>query len=203
MRSNQELRNDVLNADLIGVDGMGIILAARLFGIKIPERVTGVDLMYNVLDTCAREGYRPYFLGARPEVLQQALGNARKHFPGLEIAGFQHGYYSRGDEPCIVEAIRKSDADCLFIAMPTPAKERFLATYMSQIDTPFIMGVGGSVDVMAGFVKRAPDWMQRNGLEWFFRVLQEPRRMWKRYLTTNAAFAVIVARAMVGQQRAI
>jgi N-acetylglucosaminyldiphosphoundecaprenol N-acetyl-beta-D-mannosaminyltransferase len=197
MRSDPELRADIACSDLVGVDGMGVVFAARLMGIRVAERVAGVDLMQEVIALCAREGYRPYFLGARPEVLQTALDNISHRYPSIEIAGAQHGYYPSADEPGVVQAIRDSRADCLFLAMPTPRKERFLAAYRDEVDVPFIMGVGGSVDVVANYVKRAPLWMQRNGLEWLFRVFQEPRRMWKRYLVTNCAFLAIVAMAFL------
>ncbi|MDR3437635.1 WecB/TagA/CpsF family glycosyltransferase [Telmatospirillum sp.] len=198
LRSDSELRADIACSDLVGIDGMGVVFAARLMGIKVPERVAGVDLMQEVIALCAREGYRPYFLGARPDVLQTAIANIRRRYPSIEIAGAQHGYYEPGDEMQVVESIRESGADCLFIAMPTPTKEHFLAVHRDQLEVPFIMGVGGSIDVVANYVKRAPIWMQQSGLEWLFRVMQEPRRMWKRYLVTNAAFLVIVARALVG-----
>jgi N-acetylglucosaminyldiphosphoundecaprenol N-acetyl-beta-D-mannosaminyltransferase len=195
MQKNQELRDDVLTADIIGIDGMGIVLAARLFGISVPERVAGVDLMERLLETCAAKGYRPYFLGATEKALSLALHNLRIRFPNLEFAGAQHGYYPHESEADVVAAIRASGADCLFIGMPTPHKERFLAAYRDTISVPFIMGVGGGIDIIAQITKRAPVWMQRIGLEWLYRIMQEPRRMWKRYLTTNMAFAAIIAKA--------
>jgi N-acetylglucosaminyldiphosphoundecaprenol N-acetyl-beta-D-mannosaminyltransferase len=197
LRSDPELRADIECSDIVGMDGMGVVFAARLMGIKAPERVAGVDLMQEVIALCAREGYRPYFLGARPDVLQTALANVWRRHPQIQFAGAQHGYYAPEDEIGVVERIKSSGADCLFIAMPTPAKERFLAAHRDRLGVPFVMGVGGSVDVLANYVKRAPLWMQRAGLEWLFRVIQEPRRMWRRYLVTNAAFFVIVARALL------
>lgn len=199
MQSNIELRRDVIAADIVGIDGIGILIAARQLGLPASERVAGVDLMEQILALCARSGYRPYFLGAKPEVLQTALGNVRKRFPGIEIAGCQHGYFAPDAEPGIVEQIRQSGADCLFIGMPTPRKERFLAAYCRQINVPFVMGVGGGIDVLANLVRRAPRWVQCSGMEWLFRMLQEPRRLWKRYLTSNWAFARIMVRANVAR----
>jgi N-acetylglucosaminyldiphosphoundecaprenol N-acetyl-beta-D-mannosaminyltransferase len=160
MQKNQELRDDVLTADIIGIDGMGIVLAARLFGIGVPQRVGGVDLMERLLETCAAKGYHPYFLGATEKALSGALHNLRIRFPNLEIAGAQHGYYPRESEADVVTAIRASGADCLFIGMPTPHKERFLAAHRDAISVPFIMGVGGGIDIIAQITKRAPVWMQ-------------------------------------------
>jgi N-acetylglucosaminyldiphosphoundecaprenol N-acetyl-beta-D-mannosaminyltransferase len=197
LRSDSELRADIACSDIVGIDGMGVVFAARLMGIDVPERVAGVDLMQEVIALCAREGYRPYFLGARQEVLDNAIANIKRQYPALEIAGAQNGYYAPQDEMRVVETIRDSAADCLFLALPTPAKEHFLALHRDQLNVPFIMGVGGSVDVLANYVKRAPLWMQRSGLEWLYRVGQEPQRMWKRYLVTNTAFLVIVATALL------
>ena len=199
MRSDEELRRDVEQADIIGVDGMGLVLALRLFGQHGVERVTGVDLMFALLEECAKRRLRPYLLGARPEVLARAAETARRRWPGLEPAGFRDGYFSAREEDEVVAQIRASRADCLFIAMPTPRKERFLHRHGRALGVPFVMGVGGSVDVLAGTVSRAPAWMQRAGLEWLHRLFQEPRKMFWRYASTNAAFAFIVARAWVAR----
>jgi N-acetylglucosaminyldiphosphoundecaprenol N-acetyl-beta-D-mannosaminyltransferase len=196
MRSNAELDEDVRTSDIINVDGMGIVWAARLLGVEIPERVAGVDVMERVIGLCATRGYRPYFLGARAEILQRSITNVRSRFPELTIAGSQHGYFTLEEEHDVVAAIKSSRADCLFIGMPTPRKERFLAAHRGGLDVPFIMGVGGGLDVLAGYVRRAPRIVQYLGLEWLYRTIQEPLRLGPRYLTTNAVFAGIVAKAL-------
>lgn len=195
-RQDPELWRDIAESDIVGIDGMGIVWAARALGIPVPERVAGVDLMERLLKICADEGFRPYFLGARQDVLRRAVGRAKKRWPGLEFAGYRNGYFHAGDERDIVTAIRSSGADCLFIGMPTPRKERFLHAYRDVLDVPFIMGVGGGIDVLAGHVRRAPVAMRRSGLEWLYRIYQEPGRMWWRYASTNARFAGLVARAL-------
>jgi N-acetylglucosaminyldiphosphoundecaprenol N-acetyl-beta-D-mannosaminyltransferase len=197
LRRDEELRADVFGADLVGVDGAGIILGARLFGIHVPERVAGVDLMHNILALCAEQGYRPYLLGARPEVLETALNNLKQRHPNIEIAGSHHGYFKPEQEADIIEAIRAAQPDCLFVGMPTPRKERFMARHRAALEVPFVMGVGGGIDILAGHVRRAPDFWQRNGMEWLYRVVQEPRRMWWRYLSTNLLYAGILAKAAV------
>jgi N-acetylglucosaminyldiphosphoundecaprenol N-acetyl-beta-D-mannosaminyltransferase len=199
LRRDSELRADVFSADLVGVDGMGILLGARLLGIKVPERVPGVDLMERILEICAADGFRPYFLGARPDVLALAEEKVMQRFPTLRIAGSRNGYFRRAEEEEIVDNIRAARPDCLFVGMPTPHKERFMATYCSALDVPFVMGVGGGIDILAGHVERAPAKWQRSGFEWLYRVVQEPRRMWWRYLSTNVAFAGILAGAMLGR----
>lgn len=197
MRRDPELARDVEQADLIGIDGMGLVLALGLFGRRGVERVAGVDLMFGLLDKCAELGMRPFVLGARGEVLERAAAVARRRWPGLEFAGLADGYFSAEESDEVAARIRASGADCLFVAMPTPHKERFLNRYRRTLEVPFIMGVGGSIDVLAGSVSRAPAWMQRFALEWLHRLVQEPRKMFWRYLSTNAAFAAIVARAWI------
>jgi N-acetylglucosaminyldiphosphoundecaprenol N-acetyl-beta-D-mannosaminyltransferase len=199
MRTNQELDHDVRSSDIISADGMGIVWAARLLGIKVPERVPGIDLMGEVIRLCAAKGYRPYFLGATPEVLKASVVNIQRRFPGLEVAGLQHGYFRPDQEREVITAIRRSRAECLFIGMPTPRKERLLARFYDEFRVPFIMGVGGAFDVFAGQVRRAPRIVQNIGLEWLFRTVQEPRRLGPRYLTTNAAFAGILTKALTSR----
>ena len=157
LRRDEELRADVFGADLVGVDGAGIILGARLFGIHVPERVAGVDLMHNILALCAEQGYRPYLLGARPEVLETALNKLKQRHPNIEIAGSHHGYFKPEQEAEIIEAIRAAQPDCLFVGMPTPRKERFMARHRAALEVPFVMGVGGGIDILAGHVRRAPE----------------------------------------------
>lgn len=196
LRNDPELKADVQGADIVGVDGMGILVGARLLGLPVPERVAGVDLMDEIFRLCADEDFRPYLLGATPAVLDDAVAALARRHPDLTLAGYHHGYFSTTEEPGIVQDIRASGADCLFVGMPTPSKERFMARYRAELGVPFVMGVGGGIDVLAGHVHRAPLAWQRSGFEWLYRVLQEPKRMWRRYLTTNLAYAGILAGAL-------
>jgi N-acetylglucosaminyldiphosphoundecaprenol N-acetyl-beta-D-mannosaminyltransferase len=193
IRSDFDLRRDVLDSDIISIDGMGVLWGARLAGHAVPERVTGIDLMERLLELCAQRGYRPYILGARQEVLDHAVHVIQKRHPGLVFAGCRNGYFSRDEEPAIVEEIRASGADCLFVAISSPTKERFTRQYRDLLGVRFLMGVGGSIDVMAGLINRAPVWMQRIGCEWLYRLGQEPSRLWRRYARTNSAYALLVA----------
>jgi len=197
MRRDPVLAADVLGSDLVGIDGMGIVWAARCLGIPIRERVAGIDLFYALLGLCAAEGYKPFFLGATPDVVRKSMDQAIKKHPTLRFAGSRDGYFAPEQEIQVVDEIRNSGADCLFIAMPTPRKERFLAAHRDELNVPFIMGVGGSFDVLAGEVRRAPRIMQSLGLEWLYRVYQEPRRMWWRYAKTNTLFAGIMIQSIV------
>lgn len=194
MRHDAELHEDVSTADIINIDGAGVVLGARLFGIEVPERVAGVDIMTNLFALCAEKGYRPFLLGAEAAVLEAVRVRLRHDYPALELAGMQDGYFTADDEAGVVEQIRASDADCLFVAMPTPRKERFLSRHREELGARFIMGVGGSFDVYGGKVRRAPLLWQRLGMEWAYRIVQEPRRMWRRYYETNTAFAGLLIR---------
>lgn len=196
MRADRLLGEDVRGSDLVGIDGAGIAWGLALFGVRGAERVAGVDLFLNLLDRCARTGHRPYVLGARQDVLERALAEAERRFPGLRFAGSRNGYFRAEDVPGIVAEIRAAGASALFVAMPTPHKERFLNAHAAELGVPFIMGVGGSVDVLAGHVSRAPRWMQRLGLEWFHRMVKEPRKMVWRYASTNTAYAWWLVKAL-------
>jgi N-acetylglucosaminyldiphosphoundecaprenol N-acetyl-beta-D-mannosaminyltransferase len=196
-RSDTVLAADVANSDLVGIDGMGIVWGARLLGLPVTERVAGIDLFSELLAVCATDGFRPYFLGATRETVQQAAARVQAKHPAIRFAGLRDGYFTPAQEHEVVDEIRNSGADCLFIGMPTPRKERFLASHRDELDIPFIMGVGGSFDVLAGQIRRAPNRLQTLGLEWLYRVYQEPRRMWWRYARTNALFAMVLARAII------
>lgn len=197
MRRDPELYRDVVESDVINADGMGIVWGARLLGLPVPGRVAGIDLMERLLELCARRGYRPYILGARPEVLGRAVARIQERHPALRLAGWRDGYFQPFEEDGVVDAIRASGADCLFVAISSPTKERFTRRHRDRLGVSFLMGVGGAIDVVAGLTRRAPRWMQSAGLEWLFRLGQEPKRMWRRYVTTNGAFAVLLLQELV------
>jgi N-acetylglucosaminyldiphosphoundecaprenol N-acetyl-beta-D-mannosaminyltransferase len=197
MRRDPVLAADVTGSDVISMDGMGIVWGARCIGLPARVRVTGIDLLTELLAASAAEGFKPYFLGATPEISETAAIRVLDKYPSIQFAGVRDGYFSADQEREVVDSIRNSGADCLFIGMPTPRKERFLASYRDELNVPFIMGVGGAFDVLAGQVRRAPAHFQQFGLEWLYRVYQEPGRMWWRYVKTNTLFAGILAQAVV------
>jgi N-acetylglucosaminyldiphosphoundecaprenol N-acetyl-beta-D-mannosaminyltransferase len=192
-----ELAKDVVGADIVSADGMGIVIGARLLGLAVPERVAGVDLMEKLLARCGELGFRPYLLGARQDVLDSAVRELAARHPSLHLAGYHHGYYSPAEEANVVAEILAASPDCLFVGMPTPRKERFMARHHTALGIPFTMGVGGGLDVLAGVIHRAPLVWQNSGLEWLYRTLQEPRRMWRRYLTTNFLYARLLSGAVI------
>lgn len=197
LQKDQELKHNVAESDIINIDGQGVVWGARLLGHKVPERVTGVDLMDALMALCAEKGYRPYVLGATEVVLYKAVENIKKTYPAIEFAGYRNGYFDKEEEADVMQEIADMQPDMLFIAMPSPHKERIMTQYKDTLRIPFMMGVGGSVDVFAGVTKRAPKWMQKCGLEWFYRIMQEPARMWKRYLVTNTKYVFYLLREIV------
>jgi N-acetylglucosaminyldiphosphoundecaprenol N-acetyl-beta-D-mannosaminyltransferase len=188
MRREPKLRDAVLASDIIFADGMGVVWASRLLGQPLPERVTGIDLMHGMFDRGRRHGYRVYCLGATEAVLARAVAALGDAYPGVQIVGAHHGYFGRDDEAAIAAAVAATRPDILLVAMTSPRKEEFLARWNHVMGATVCHGVGGSFDVVAGEVERAPAAWQRLGLEWLYRVKQEPRRLWRRYLVTNTIF---------------
>lgn len=194
---DRRLREEVVDADLITADGQSVVWAAALLGVRLPERVSGIDLMLRLLEAADANRYRVYVLGARREVLDAALARIRELYPGLVLAGAHDGYFEESRVDGVCDAIRAAQPDLLFVAMSSPRKERFLAAHGRASGASVAMGVGGSVDVIAGVTRRAPRILQRLGLEWAFRLAQEPRRLAGRYLRTNGRFIWMVLRARV------
>ena len=200
MRRDPELTLACRAAHLTVADGMSVVWALRASGQPAPERVAGVDLMARLLVAAGEHRLRVYFLGARHEVVTALVERSRAQCPGIEIAGFRDGYFSPDEHLSIVDEIRASGAQMLFVGMPSPFKETWCERHRQRLDVPVIMGVGGSFDVLAGFIKRAPRWVQSLGLEWFWRLLMEPRKLWKRYLITNSEFIWLAGREIVARR---
>jgi N-acetylglucosaminyldiphosphoundecaprenol N-acetyl-beta-D-mannosaminyltransferase len=194
MESNQALRAAVLDCDLINVDGQPIIWASRILQSPLEERVTGIDLFDVLIARCAERGFRPYLLGARQDVVAKTVDVLKAKYPKLQLAGWRNGYWSANEEHAVVQEIKKVRPDVLCMAVGSPKQELFLCKWKKEMQVPFVMGVGGSFDVTAGVLKRAPRWMQDSGLEWLFRLAQEPRRLWRRYLKEDMAFFRLVWR---------
>jgi len=195
MARDRVLYESVKNADLVSADGQAIVWASRLFKRPLPLRVPGIDLMDNLIDIAFKKNYKIYFFGATQEIVEKVVEIYTLKYSSDLIAGFRNGYFSREEEPEIAREINRSGCSILFVAIPSPQKESFISQYRQKMsDVYVLMGVGGSLDVIAGKVKRAPRWMQDNGLEWLFRLIQEPRKMWRRYLIGNFRFLYLVYR---------
>ncbi|WP_430812593.1 MULTISPECIES: WecB/TagA/CpsF family glycosyltransferase [unclassified Carboxylicivirga] len=201
MQTDAELRDSVLDADLINADGQAVVWASKILGQPLPERVAGIDLMLNLVKMAHEKGLKCYFLGAKEEVVKKVIDVFSKTYSPDVVAGYRNGYFKGEDEEQIARDIAASGAQLLFVAISSPKKEIFVNKYKSIMKVPFVMGVGGSFDVVAGVTKRAPLWMQKVGLEWFYRFAQEPKRMWKRYLVGNSKFIWLVLKERFKKNR--
>ena len=190
MKNDDELRNIVNSCPLINADGASIVWAAKKLGTPIKGRVTGIDLFQKLVELSNDKGYKIYLFGAKEEVVTKVKSIFEEKYPNINIVGYRNGYFTDADNPKIVADIRKSDADILFVAFSSPKKEYWINKYLDEMNVPFAMGVGGSFDVIAGVTDRAPEFWQNHGLEWLYRFIQEPKRLWKRYIIGNAKFVL-------------
>jgi N-acetylglucosaminyldiphosphoundecaprenol N-acetyl-beta-D-mannosaminyltransferase len=201
MQTDESLKESVRESDVVYADGMSVVWASRLLGHPLPERLTGIDLMHGILSEGNTHGYKVYCLGATAEVLSSVVEEFRVAYPSVQLVGHHDGYFDESEEEAIASQIRSLQPDILFIAITSPKKENFMARWFEHMRVPVVHGVGGSFDVVAGVVKRAPAAWQRLGLEWLYRVIQEPRRLWKRYLVTNTQFLVLLVRERFEMRR--
>lgn len=196
LQTDSELREAVTRCELITADGQAVLWAAKALGYALPERVTGIDLMHELLALAEAERYSVYVLGARADVLERAVSSLRMLYPRLVLAGSRDGYFADSESAQVADEIRATGADVVFVAMSSPRKERFLAAHGRRTGAPMVMGVGGAIDIVAGDVRRAPQPLQRLGLEWMFRMAQEPRRLFMRYVRTNTHFLFLLGREL-------
>ena len=201
MNEDPELKRIVNECPLINADGISILWAAKVLGLPIKERVTGIDLFLNLVKVASEKGYKIYLFGAKEEVVRKVKKVFEEEYPTLQIVGYRNGYFTEEDEPEIVKNMAESGADMMFVAFSSPKKEYWINKYIDQLNIPFVMGVGGSFDVVAGVTERAPKWVQIRGFEWLYRLVQEPRRMWRRYVIGNAQFIGYTVKAKIEQEK--
>lgn len=194
MRRDQRLARAVAGCDLVLADGQAVVWAGRVLRAPLPERVAGIDLFLRLLGEAESAGMSVYFLGAKRDVLERMLLRVADRFPDLKVAGSRNGYFDDSEQEAIADGIARSGAHMLFLGMTSPKKEIFTAAHGERTGARIVHGVGGSFDILAGVTKRAPEAWQRWGMEWLYRALQEPRRLGRRYVTTNAAFLLMTAR---------
>ena len=193
MQKDLKLRKSVNESDLINADGQAVVWASKVLGKPLKERVAGIDLMGNLVELAYKNNYKIFFFGAKKEIVSKVVKKYKTNYSNDIIAGYRDGYFNKEEEQDIAKQISESGANILFVAMPSPKKETFLSENKHLLkNVNLIMGVGGSFDVISGATKRAPLWMQNNGLEWLFRFIQEPRRMFKRYFIGNIKFILLV-----------
>jgi N-acetylglucosaminyldiphosphoundecaprenol N-acetyl-beta-D-mannosaminyltransferase len=192
LSNDPQLREIINNCSLVNADGMPIVWASKLVGKPLKERVAGIDLFEALVAEASKRQWPVYFLGAREEVVNQVINTFKARHPELPIAGYRNGYWEANQEQAVINDVCTSGAKLLFVAISSPKKEQLLAAIQSQKAIAFAMGVGGSFDIVAGRVQRAPVWMQRSGLEWFYRFIQEPARLFKRYFVDAFKFLNLV-----------
>ncbi|NLW02575.1 MAG: WecB/TagA/CpsF family glycosyltransferase [Clostridiaceae bacterium] len=171
-----ELKRILNQADLLIADGAGVVLASRILGRPLKEKVSGIDLVKRILENTEKRPISFFILGARPGVAEMAAQNIISRYPGAEVKGTHHGYFNAEEEDLIIERINKSGADILLVGLGAPKQEKWIHSNASRLNCKVAMGVGGSIDVLAGTAELAPEWMRRAGLEWLFRLIKEPRR---------------------------
>jgi N-acetylglucosaminyldiphosphoundecaprenol N-acetyl-beta-D-mannosaminyltransferase len=196
-RKDSELHSFYQSCDLLTVDGMGVYYAGRLLGLPFRETVAASYLMFEILSLATENNYKVFLLGSKPEVLASATANLKARYPRVTLCGSVHGYFSRAEEPKIVAEIAGSGADVLFIGMSSPLKEQFVERNFDRLNVPVQLGVGGTIDVLAGVTTLPPLWVRKAGLEWVNRLLQEPRRLWKRYLISNTIFGLLFLKHII------
>lgn len=193
MNTNRLLQKIVNKCGIINADGASVVLASRFLGSPLPERVAGIDLMQELVSLSAQKGYSIYLLGAKEKVVKKTGNVLKKKFPKLNIAGEHNGYFSDDKWDLISKELEKVNPDIVFVGITSPKKEYLIEYLQNRGIKSVFMGVGGSFDVISGYIPRAPKWMQRSNLEWLFRVSQEPRRLFKRYFVGNFKFIKDVA----------
>jgi len=197
MERNPEL-DRIVRASTLVLPEWAMVWASRKLGRPVRGHIGGVTLLQAFLPIAAAHGYRLFFFGARPAVVEALAKHTVSAYPGLELAGYHHGYVSPADEPALLEQIKTSRADFLLVAMGTPKQELWIAQHKAELGVPVTIGVGGSFDVLAGLKTDTPSWARGHGLEWLYRLALDPRNLWRRYLITNPWFVYQVLRERLG-----
>ena len=186
VKEDADMGRIMWRADYSLADGQPLLPMARLLGLRIPERIDGIGLMGKLLRLANERRYSVFLLGAKEEVVKACADKIQRDYPNIRIAGYRNGYFKLDRAGEVIAQVKAAQPDILFLGFGSPMKERFADQYAHDLGASIIQGVGGSFDVMAGLVKRAPVWVQRIGFEWLYRIIQEPRRMFWRYARTNA-----------------
>ena len=173
---NEKMRSIINQAQMVTADGSGVVWASRQLGQPLSQRVTGIDLVNSICEQSAKDKWKIYILVSAPGVAATAAVNIRDKYPGCNIIGTHHGYFNAKEEKQILAELEQLRPDVLFVALGAPKQEYWIADHIEQLQIPVAMGIGGSMDVLSGNVKRAPKWMQKLSLEWLYRLLIQPTR---------------------------
>ena len=178
-------------AELVLPDGAGAVWAGRHLGFKVPERVAGFDLYNQLLALSAQKGYKAYFFGGSPGIAEAAKAKSEEMYPGVQVVGCHNGYFTDADVPAIIKEINNSGAEMLFVALGAPKQEKWILAHRHELRPRILMGIGGSFDVLAGKMERAPKWMQDASLEWAFRLYKQPSRFMRMMALPKFALKVM------------
>lgn len=190
--NNKELSQAYNNSNLINIDGMSVVWALRFLGYYVPERVACPDLAEDILRMAEKNNFGVFLLGTTEKSIRLCVKEIIETYPDLKLLGHHNGYFNNDEEHLVIKMINNANPDILFIGMPSPKKEFFVEKYRGHLSARYFLGVGGYFDIISGITRRAPNWIQSIGMEWFYRLLQEPKRMWRRYLIGNSRFIWLV-----------
>lgn len=197
----QALREIYNCTDLLTIDSYIVYYAARLFRKPAAKPVHATRLAFRFLPVMDNKAYSLYLVGAKEHILQQAVKNLKIGYPNVNIVGFHHGYFDIYNDKDVIEDIKEKKPDVLFVGMSSPLKENFIANNLKEMNVPVCIALGGGIDIMAGKCELAPVWISEMGLEWFYRLIQEPQRMWKKYFVTNTKFLFLLIKELLGRKR--
>ena len=183
-----EYKKILNSADLVYCDGAGVVLGARILGMNLPQRMTGADWVYHMCQLCLRGAYSLFLLGGEPGIAENALNKITSEFPDIKIVGTHHGYFSENDNWRLIDKINSVQPDIIFVGMGSPKQEKWINENIDKLNAKVVWGVGALMDFVSGKVSRAPRWMLDYGMEWLYRLIIEPRRMWRRYILGNLIF---------------
>ena len=195
IKEDPAIKTIVERCEIVNADGASMLIAANKLNIELPERVAGIDLMLELCSVAADKGYSVYLLGAKWEVVKETAKVLKERYPGINICGVHDGYFSENQDAEIIEEVKSSSPQIVFVGITSPRKELLIEKFRNHGVTAVFVGVGGSFDVISGNIPRAPKWMQEVKLEWLFRLLQEPKRLLKRYFVGNIKFLLLLNRA--------
>lgn len=192
MRDDPEMDACVRRCEVVNADGASMVMAAKKLGVELSERVAGIDLMWELCALAEREGHRVYLLGAKAEVVAKTAEVLAERYPHMTIAGYRSGYFKDEEFDAVVAEVEEARPGIVFVGITSPKKERLIERFRELGAKGAFVGVGGSFDVVSGDIPRAPMWMQRANLEWLFRMMQEPKRLVRRYVVGNARFYLLL-----------